>query len=390
MMRSNVYASLEFGTHSIKLLVSEFINEKQNILFIDEQVTSGIQIGQIVDNGRVYNDLKKLIVKCEDFLAAKIRAVVLMLPSINLTTKTVNYNITISENQVTGKHLKSMFNKVYEQESKLSDKKGEIASIYPNSFAVSKTKKHLDNPIGEATREIFANLELAYVNQKLIFDFISIIEQLGIEVIDIMPSVIGYKRSLLTKDEMQDHICVVDIGANTTTITIFYNQVIHSSETFKIGVKPITDELMEKLGLNFEDAEDLKITHGNAIVKGTNDEIVYEQRQQDGSITYITSEFVANIVEEKYLQIIRVIKRHLLEVGLKNRIHKFILIGGGVAIENFEKLFKNNFGENAAIRSPNLIGTRHPKYSSIISAQYNILYFEQLFAERYEMVVLKK
>ena len=69
-----------------------------------------------------------------------------------------------------------------------------------------------------------------------------------------------------------------------------------------------------------------------------------------------------------------------------NKIVKYILIGGGVAIEDFETLFRNNFGENANIRIPDLIGTRHPKYSAIISGQYNIFYMEKLFEEEYNMV----
>lgn len=386
-MINNIYASIEFGTHSIKLLVSEFWDQKQNILFIDEQLTKGIQVGAIIDKAQVYNDAKKLISKCEDFLAAKIKRVVLMLPSINLKTKNVSYDITITDNRVRGKHIKNLFNKVYEEESKSKENYGEIAAIYPNSFTSLKMKKHIDNPIGEATREIYASLEIAYENQQMIYDYISIIEKLGIEVIDIIPNVVGYKRSLLTREEMSRFTCVIDIGANSTTISIFSNQMIQSSETFKIGTSIVTEALKNKLNLLYDDAEDFKITHGNCIAKEATDEVVLEQRLNDGSITYITSEYVAQIIEEKYLDIIRVIKRYLLESGLKSKIMQYVLIGGGVAIENFEKLFKNNFGENVAIRSPNLIGTRHPKYSSIISGQYNILYLEQLFEEKYEMVV---
>lgn len=389
MMSSNIYASLEFGSHSIKLLVSEFVNEKQNILFVDEELTTGIEIGQIRDKSLVYNDVKKLITKCETFLSAKIKAVVLMLPSIGFNSKVVNYDIAITENIIRGSHIKHLFNKVYEKEVYALDKKGEIASIYPNYFILLDSQIKSDNPVGEKAKGLQAYFEIAYINQQILIDYISIIEQLGLDIVDILPNVVGYKYSLLSKEEMDDYICVIDIGAQTTTVTTYHEQLIHSCETFKIGVKAITDNLSEKLGLSFADAEDLKITHGNCTVKGIEDEIVFEQRQADGSITYITSEFVAKIVEERYLEIIRVIKKYLLENGLKSKIKKYILIGGGVQIENFERLFKYNFGEYSSIRTPNLIGTRHPKYSSIVSGQYNIYYFEQIFEERNEMVVFK-
>ncbi len=390
MMERNIYASIEFGTHSIKLLVSEFYEEKQNILFIDEEHTSGIRIGEIIDKSLVYHDVKKLITKCEKFLHTKINSVVLMLPSVDLHTKEVNYDITIPDNKVKGKHIKNLFNKVYTEEMTSSDRKGEIAYIYPNSFTSVKMKRRIDNPVGQITRQIFASLEIVYENQQIIIDFVSVLEQLGIEVIEIMPNVVGYKKSLLTKDEMLNYTSVVDIGASTTTITIFSNYMIKKSETFKIGSNIVTEAIQESLGLSYEDCEDFKMTHGNCLAKEATEEIVFEKRFSDGSITYITNEFIAKIIEEKYLEIIRVIRRYLLEIGLKNKISQYVLIGGGVAIENFETLFKNNFGEKASIRTPYLVGTRHPKYSSIISGQYNILYLEKLFEEHYEMVVFDK
>ncbi|NLG81186.1 MAG: cell division protein FtsA [Bacilli bacterium] len=386
-MNRNIYVSVEFGTHTLKLLVSEFFGEKQNILFLDEEMTKGIEVGHIIDKMTVQNSLKKLISRAEKFLNARIKAVILMLPSVNLWTKEVTYDITIPENMVKGKHIKSLFNKVYTEEMKANERGGVIASVYPNKFTSVKMRKVIDNPVGELTRELSVNIEIVYENQAMIVEYISVIEQLGIEVIEIMPNVVGYKNSLLMKDEMKDYACVVDVGANTTTITIYNNQLIERSETFKIGSSIVTQALMENLGLSYEDSEDFKITHGNCVAKEASDEIIFEKHFPDGTISYITHEYVTQIIEEKYLEIIRVIKRYLLEYGLKNRITHYYLIGGGVAIENFERLFKNNFGEWVSIRRPNLIGSRHPKYSSIISGQYNAYYFESLFEEQYNMII---
>lgn len=387
IMNRNIYVSVELGTHTLKLLVSEFFGEKQNILFLDEEMTKGIEVGHIIDKMTVQNSLKKLISRAEKFLNARIKAVILMLPSVNLWTKEVTYDITIPENMVKGKHIKSLFNKVYTEEMKANERGGVIASVYPNKFTSVKMRKVIDNPVGELTRELSVNIEIVYENQAMIVEYISVIEQLGIEVIEIMPNVVGYKNSLLMKDEMKDYACVVDVGANTTTITIYNNQLIERSETFKIGSSIVTQALMENLGLSYEDSEDFKITHGNCVAKEASDEIIFEKHFPDGTISYITHEYVAQIIEEKYLEIIRVIKRYLLEYGLKNRITHYYLIGGGVAIENFERLFKNNFGEWVSIRRPNLIGSRHPKYSSIISGQYNAYYFESLFEEQYNMII---
>ena len=382
-----VYVSVEFGAHSIKLLVSEFIDGMQHILFLDEEPSSGIESGIIKDKDIVVRDFRKLIDRAEEFLDCKIKAVVVMLPSVDLKVKEVSYDLMIPENHVQGKHIKNLFNKVYEEEN--NEPNLEIAFIYPQRFQSSKIRKTMFLPIGEQTRDLFVTLEIVYQDKKTLFDYVDVASSAGLDVLDIMPNPVALKKGCLSKEEMAEYACVVDIGATMTTITIYHEERIESSESFRIGSKRATEKLQEQLNLSLKDAEAFKITHGRVLGISGKDEIVYEQTHPDGSITYITNDYVAKLMNEAYLEIIRVIRQYLLEAGLIGKITHYYLIGGGVAMDKFEQLFKNNFGSNVSIRTPQVLGTRHPKYTSLISGQFNIHYLEQLFEANYQMVAAK-
>lgn len=382
-----VYVSVEFGAHSIKLLVSEFIDGMQHILFLDEEPSSGIESGIIKDKDIVVRDFRKLIDRAEEFLDCKIKAVVVMLPSVDLKAKEVSYDLMIPENHVQGKHIKNLFNKVYEEEN--NEPNLEIAFIYPQRFQSSKIRKTMFLPIGEQTRDLFVTLEIVYQDKKTLFDYVDVASSAGLDVLDIMPNPVALKKGCLSKEEMAEYACVVDIGATMTTITIYHQERIESSESFRIGSKRATEKLQEQLNLSLKDAEAFKITHGRVLGISGKDEIVYEQTHPDGSITYITNDYVAKLMNEAYLEIIRVIRQYLLEAGLIGKITHYYLIGGGVAMDKFEQLFKNNFGSNVSIRTPQVLGTRHPKYTSLISGQFNIHYLEQLFEANYQMVAAK-
>lgn len=382
-----VYVSVEFGAHSIKLLVSEFIDGMQHILFLDEEPSSGIESGIIKDKDIVVRDFRKLIDRAEEFLDCKIKAVVVMLPSVDLKAKEVSYDLMIPENHVQGKHIKNLFNKVYEEEN--NEPNLEIAFIYPQRFQSSKIRKTMFLPIGEQTRDLFVTLEIVYQDKKTLFDYVDVASSAGLDVLDIMPNPVALKKGCLSKEEMAEYACVVDIGATMTTITIYHEERIESSESFRIGSKRATEKLQEQLNLSLKDAEAFKITHGRVLGISGKDEIVYEQTHPDGSITYITNDYVAKLMNEAYLEIIRVIRQYLLEAGLIGKITHYYLIGGGVAMDKFEQLFKNNFGSNVSIRTPQVLGTRHPKYTSLISGQFNIHYLEQLFEANYQMVAAK-
>lgn len=379
-----VYVSVEFGSHSIKLLASEFVNEEQHVLYIDEEPSSGIEFGVIQQKEVVVRDLRKLIERAERFLKANIKAIVVMLPSVGLKTTEVSYDLMIPENRVQGHHIKNLFNKVYEEENK--EPHLEIAFIYPLRFLSSKLRKNLFQPIGQHTRDLFVTLELVYQDKKTLFDYVDVASQAGVDVLDIMPNAIALKHSGLSKEEMKDYACVVDVGATTTTITVYHEEKIERSESFRIGSRLATEQLQQQFSFSTSDAEQFKLTHGRVLSTDEKHEIVFEQTHADGSITYITNEYIAKLLNASYLEIIRVIRQYLLETGLINRIKHYYLIGGGVTIERFETLFKNNFGPNVSIRYPEIIGARHSKYTSIISGHFNIHYLEQLFEEDYQMI----
>lgn len=392
-MKRNIYTSVEFGSYSIKLLVSEFIDDKQNLLFIDEMKTDGIDAGIIHNKGIVTRDMRKLVDKAEGFLDAKIKSIVIMLPSVNLSSKEVSYDITIPENRVTGKHIKNLFNRVYTDithQKKDDHSDQEIAFIYPRRFLSSKSRKSLLNPINEITRELIVSLEVIFEDKQTMIDYVEIIDELGIEILDIMPNVIAYKNSLLSSEELYNYACVVDIGHKSTTITVYKDNLVYQSESFKLGSSIITKAIAETLSLNLKDANEFKMVHGQTVSKLASDEIVFEQRHTDGSITYITSEYIAKLIDSKYAEIIRLIRQYLNEAGLKNKISKYILIGGATQMTHFEAYFKQSFGEEVSIRRPDFIGTRHPKYSSIISGHFNIYYLEKIFEEEYEMIVFNQ
>lgn len=385
MMKGSIVASVEFGSATIKLLVSEFVEERQNILFIDEIRSTGIKAGLIENKQNVVRDLRKLIDQAEDFLNAKIVSLVVLLPSVSLVSKEVHYDLIISENEVKGKHIKDLFNRVYQEESHQYPDK-EIAFIYPNRFTTSKSRRALYNPIGENTRDLSVDLEIYYEDKQTMIDYVSVVDQCGVTVLDIMPKVVAYKNALLTRDELNDYTCVVDIGDQTTTISVFHQQLLVKSECFKIGGEVASKAIEKAFDLRPQDAVLFKEIHGQAVSREAGDEIVFEQHFKDGSITYITSKYVAKIIDEKYLEIVRVIRQYLLEMGYKAKINQYVLIGGAVMLEQFETLFKHNFGDHVAVRRPDFIGARHPKYSTIISSHTNIFYLQRLFDNDFKML----
>ncbi|WP_161625427.1 cell division FtsA domain-containing protein [Haloplasma contractile] len=392
-MKRNIYASLDLGANTIKLLVSEFVGERQNILFVDEIKSTGIEHGFIRDKAKVIADLQKLKGKCESFLNIKLNSIVLSLPSIELDTKTISNTVTVNHGRVKGSDIKKMFNEIYEQEIEQvssEKRKKEVSAIIPINFSIGKNKKYVFFPLNEICREITMNANLLTLDKQVIISHITTVEEAGLHVIDIMPNVATYLYTLLSPEEMTEMSCVVDIGKTATTITILEKGVIIFSEQFSIGGNIITQAIKDELQLDFEDAEEFKLTHGVCGVGNASDEVIYEKDYGDHAPTYITEKDIAEIVEANYMEIMRIVKQYLFEVGVKTKVERFIFIGGATEVRGFLHLIKQTFGEHSTVRRPSMLGVRHPKYSSAISMHNSIYFFDSLFEENYEMVTFNK
>jgi cell division protein FtsA len=320
----DIVVAIDIGSKNIKIVVASK-NQKgfPEILVATSEVSQGIRNGQIADFADALSSVQRAIKKTEKHLGKSIQKVVLGINSFEIKSHLVKIKQSVakSSNEVTELDI--------EKGEKEAVNKMGIDSPYEiinNSLSeiFLDNKKITGNIIGKIGNNIETHFLMQIISKKNLESFLQIFEKLNINVAEIVYSSYGDSIPLSTKRERIYGVCLVNIGAENTTITIYENEMPILTKIIKIGGNNITNDIAVGLNMSLEDAEETKKRN-----KSTNKKIV------------------DNIIEARLKDISDIIKSEILKVNNFGKLTGGIVLSGGTArLENINEIFTKNLEMN--------------------------------------------
>lgn len=385
-MLKNIFTSIDIGSNNIKVVVCELHNNKLNLLAASSVSSKGIKRGMIVNADEASKSIKEAFEKVESMLGIKIKKVVASIPSyfaeftyIKGTVNVVNEEQLIGSDEVVDVLGVAM-------ESKLTNDK-EMVTIIPVDFKVDN-KEGISNPLGHTGNLLSARAIMVTTPKKNIYSVVSVFENLGIDVIDIMINGIGNIYSLKTRD-MNDLVgAVIDIGSETTTVSLYNKTVIVKNSIIGVGSKVLDNDLAFTYKISKDDAKKIKETFALASKKYASVGDFYEVKNELGEDIKINQFEATEVVTNRLDEVLELVKNEIL--NLSGRELDYIVFTGGMSeMTHFELLVNEKFGKKATVGKIRTIGVRNNIYSASLG---NIIYFVnklKLKGKNYSMVSTK-
>ena len=215
--------------------------------------------------------------------------------------------------------------------------------------------------------------------------FLSLLDNIGIETVEISISSIGDIYALKSKAITNKVGAVINIGSETTTVSLYNKAIPLKSSIIQIGGLAVDNDLMYMYKLNREDAVRLK--ENFALASKTNASVsdFYECFNIDGEKLKLNQYEVSEVIQARLEEIMGLIKQEI-EI-LTNRELSYVIFTGGVTnMHNFNEIIGAFFGTCAIIGNVKIVGLRNNKYSTAIG---NMMYFIDkldLKGKRYSML----
>lgn len=385
-MLKNIFASIDIGSNNIKVVVCELHNNKLNLLAASSVSSKGIKRGMIVNADEASKSIKEAFEKVESMLGIKIKKVIASIPSYfaEFTYIKGTVNVVNEENLIGSDEVVDVLGVA--MESKLTNDK-EMVTIIPVDFKVDD-KGGISNPLGHSGKLLSARAIMVTTPKKNIYSVVSVLENLGIEVIDIMINGIGNIYSLKTRD-MSDLVgAVIDIGSETTTVSLYNKTVIVKNSIIGVGSKVLDNDLAFTYKIGKDDAKKIKETFALASKKYASVGDFYEVKNELGEDIKINQFEATEVVTNRLDEILELVKNEIL--SLSGRELDYIVFTGGMSeMTHFELLINEKFGKKATAGKIRTIGVRNNIYSASLG---NIIYFVnklKLKGKNYSMVSTK-
>ncbi|MEX0917070.1 MAG: cell division protein FtsA [Candidatus Paceibacterota bacterium] len=323
---SRITAGIDIGTYQIKVVVAERSkkgggNRAPTILGTGFAQSRGLRHGYIINTRDIARSIASAIEEAERAAGVKIKKVHLAVGGVGLD-EIRSYGETLisrADNEATDLDLGKAVDASEEQIRRhLTNRK--IIHVIPLKYKIDG-ETILGRPIGMKGSKLSVETLFVTSLEQHLQDLISVIEDIGISVIDVMASPIAASFVTLTKAQKTAGCVLANVGSETVSLAVFEDNIPISLKVFPIGGTDITNDIALGLQVSLEEAEQIK---RGAITNST-----YSQKELD------------RIIVARLSDIFELIESHLKKIGKNGLLPAgIILAGGGSGVTTIEDLAK--------------------------------------------------
>ena len=365
----HIYTSLDIGSDTIKVVVCELYQNKLNLLAASSFKSKGIKKGLITDVELATESIKGALNEVEDMLGIRIRKVIASIPSFNAEYTIIKGNVRIANGEgiVTSNDvIKSL---EYAAKS-VSYSLREMVTILPIDYTVDD-KAFIKNPKCMKCSNLGCRCVLVTTPKKNVYSVISLLENIGIEVVDITLNNIGDIYAFNNKSFEEQIGAIINIGSDITDVSLYNKGILVKSSIVNMGGKNIDNDISYMYKVDIPTARSMKLKFALAHKKNASVNDIIEVKSAYDSNLKINQFELSEVVMSRLEEILNETKKEI-NLLTSRKIDYIIITGGTSNMPGIEYVVRDVFGENANIGNIKMLGIRDNMYSSCIG---NIVHF---------------
>ena len=356
-----IYTGIDIGSDSIKIVVSEMHNHKMNVLASTSVRSNGIKKGIIMNEELVINSLKDALKDIENSIGVKIDKAIATVPANDRNFNVVSGQTPVlaSDNTINGEDIVSVLHEA------AIDKVGaneELVSIVPITFNIDDVGNVVD-PRGKRGKYLGVKAVLATVPKSNIYKVMNVLNSCDVEVVDIVFGSIGDYYESKTKQTDKVLGAIINIGYETTNVSIFNKGILIKNDIIELGSKNIDKDISYVYKISVAKARDLKenFAVGSRRYADVND--IVEIETKDGKKVAINQYELSEVVEARLVELLKLAKKEINHLT-KRKISYIIVTGGVTELAGFNYVIENTLGINATTLNITTMGIRDNKFST--------------------------
>lgn len=183
------------------------------------------------------------------------------------------------------------------------------------------------------------------------------IEHAGLKLEGMMLNSLAVSDAVLTQEEKNNGVCLIDIGAGTSDIAVFSEGTVKHTDMIPLAGRAVSNDISYVLQIPMAEAEPIKLRYGTAFSKQTPvSEILRIKRFNSKDVCNLKRALLAQIIEARYKELFGIIRNLLKRTGYENRlVSGLVLTGGAAGMDGLKQLAEEIFQKQVRIAVPDQI-----------------------------------
>ena len=352
-MNEEIIVGLDIGTTKIACIVGRKNDyNKIEIIGIGKSESTGVNRGVVSNISHTVESIKKAVQEAE--LKANVNIDVVNVGIAGQHIKSIQHRGLLTRDNDDEEIAQVDVDNLIDDMYKLVMLPGEeIIHVLPQEYMVD-SEQGIKDPIGMYGVRLEANFHIITGQVAAARNIYRCISKAGLTVQDIILEPLASSESVLTKEEKEAGVVLVDIGGGTTDVAIFQDGIIRHTAVIAFGGNVITEDIKMGCAILKKQAETLKTKFGSAMAhESQENEIVCIPGFQGRDPKEISVLNLAKIIQARMQEIIELVYHEIKNSGMEHKIIGGIVVtGGGSQLKHIKQLFEYVTGMDTRIGFP--------------------------------------
>jgi len=328
--RENIIAGLDIGTTKVCALVAEVSGEERlKVIGIGTSLSKGLKKGVVIDIEETVESIKKAIEEARKMAGVEFKEVYTGIAGGHIKGLNSRGVVAIKNQEVTMKDIEEA---VEAARAVAIPPDREILHVIPREFIIDG-QKGIKNPLGISGVRLEVEAHIITGAVTSVQNIVKSINRAGLEVVDIVLQPLASSEAVLTPDEKDLGVVLIDIGGGTTDIAIFVNGSVLHTAVIGIGGNHLTNDIAVGLRTPITEAERIKIQYGCAMASLLRENNTIEVSSIGSRPHRIVShQAVAEIIEARAEEIFSLVSKEIRQIDYADMISSGIVLTGGGSI----------------------------------------------------------
>jgi cell division protein FtsA len=348
-------AGLDIGTTKICAVIGELFEDGcVNIIGVGTAASSGMKKGVVVNIESTVRAIRQAMDSASDMAGCDIESVYVGIAGTHVKGFNSPGIIAINNQQIRQREIDAVIQAA--QTVKVSDNQ-QIIHVLPQEYMVDD-HTGIQNPLGMTGVRLATNVHIVTADVTSLHNLITSCNRAGLNVAEVVLESVASSRAVLTPDEMELGVALLDIGGGTTDLAVFCNGTIKYTWELALGGNNLTNDLSVGLRTPLQEAEMLKYRYGGAVSSLIKENHIIEvPTVGDRKARKVSQRVMVEILEARIEEILQVVNKKICSSGYRNRINAGMVLTGGTALlANIVDLAEQVFDMPVRISLPQGVG----------------------------------
>jgi cell division protein FtsA len=338
----NLLVGLDIGTSKVVAIVAEVSPEGQiEVIGLGSSASRGLKRGVVVNIESTVQSIQRAIEEAELMAGCEINTVYTGIAGSHVKSLNSHGIVAIRDKEVSATDVERVIDAAKAVAIPADQR---VLHVLPQEFIID-SQEGIPEPIGMSGVRLEARVHLVTGAVSAAQNIVKCVQRCGLSVEDIVLEQLASSYAVLTEDEKELGICIIDMGGGTTDIAVFCGGAIQHTAVIPIAGAQVTNDIAVSLRTPAQYAEEIKIKYACALSQLANpDETIEVPSVGDRPPRRLARQTLAEVVEPRYEELFHLVRKELRRSGFEELIAAGIVLTGGSAkmegaIELAEEVF---------------------------------------------------